>query len=273
VNHCAPNADFGSVVQGILSEQRGFAARPNPAFCAPMQLPEQTAEPAEQGAARISGRDHILRNWVAVVGLGVIALLAFAKLGEDVFEHETTVFDSTVRAWTLAHRWPPLTSFFQVVTTVGSVTPMVCYAVVGALLLWYRGRPFVASTILVAPAAAVAAYLILKNMFARSRPSGLGNILEGTYSFPSAHATSSAAICCTLAYVFWRERLVNGGTAFLIAIFIPVLVGASRVYLDVHWTTDILGGWSAGVLVAALSAALYHSNRHLQSRRSREGVE
>jgi undecaprenyl-diphosphatase len=231
--------------------------------------------PAERQASvpRPSGRDHVARNWAAVVSLGVLALLAFAKLGEDVFQHETTAFDSAVRQWVVTHQSPTAVVFFEVVSTIGSVTPMVCVALLGAVILLYRGRTLVASAVLVAPATAVAAYLTLKNLFTRVRPSGLGNILEGTYSFPSAHATSSSAICCTLAYVFWRERLVNGAAATLFAVFVPLVVGASRVYLDVHWTTDVLGGWSAGVLIAALSAALYNSSRHLQSRReSRVGV-
>ncbi|MEP6733646.1 MAG: phosphatase PAP2 family protein [bacterium] len=216
-------------------------------------------------------RDHALRNWAAVVILAMVGLVAFAKVGEDVFNHETTSFDAAVRAWVLAHRSPLLTQFFQTVTTLGSVTPLVCVAVGGALILLYRRRTIVASTVLVAPAVAVAGYLTLKNIFARARPSGLGNVIEGTYSFPSAHATSSSAICCTLAYVFWREHLVSGRLAVAFAALIPLLVGASRVYLDVHWTTDVLGGWSAGVIIAALSAALYNSSRHLQPRHRASG--
>lgn len=255
------------------SKRTGIAARPNHAFRSRMQPQEEAAHPVESVAAPPLRRDVALLNWTFVVSLGVIALLAFAKLGEDVFQHETTGFDTAVRTWVLSHQTPGLLRFFQVVTTVGSVTPMVFIAVAGALVLWYRGRTLVASTILVAPAAAVAAYLVLKNMFARTRPSGFGNILEGTYSFPSAHATSSSAVCCTLAYVFWRERLVSGAAAAVFAVLVPLLIGASRVYLDVHWATDILGGWSAGLIVAALSAAVYNSSEHLQSRQhSRRGV-
>jgi undecaprenyl-diphosphatase len=238
-----------------------------------MPIPTATDDPASREIGRTSGRDHVVRSWAAVVIFGVLALLAFAKLGEDVFEHETTTFDGVVRHWVVTHQSRPVSVFFQAVSTIGSVTPMICVAVLGAVVLLSRGKPHVASAVLVAPAAAVVAYLTLKSAFARARPSGLGNILEGTYSFPSAHATSSSAICCTLAYVFWRERLVNGATAVTFAIVVPLLVGASRVYLDLHWTTDVLGGWSAGVLIAALSAALYNSTRHLQRRRaSRTGV-
>ena len=147
---------------------------------------------------------------------------------------------------------------------------MVGYAMIAAFVLWLRGRPVVASTVLVAPAAAVAAYLGLKNVFARTRPSGIGNVIEGTYSFPSAHATTSSAICCTLAYVFWREQLVPGGAAILFAVLVPALVGTSRVYLDVHWATDVLGGWCAGLFIAALAAGLYDTSRRVRGRQLAE---
>lgn len=210
---------------------------------------------------------HWAHRWGVVVVLGIVALAAFTTLGEDVLHHETFAFDSAVRAWVLAHRPAPLQSFFLWVTTIGSVSPMVVYAIVGAFVLGFSGRPLVASTVLVAPAAAVVVYLGLKNVFARTRPTGIGTMLEGSYSFPSAHATTSAAICCTLAYVFWRERLVPGVAAMLVAVVVPLLVGTSRVYLDVHWATDVLGGWSAGLFIAALSAGLYHTSRRFRGRR------
>jgi undecaprenyl-diphosphatase len=66
----------------------------------------------------------------------------------------------------------------------------------------------------------------------------------------------SAAVCCTLAYLYWRAGLVRRGPALAVAILIPLVVGVSRIYLDVHWATDVLGGWSAGLPVAVLAAAL-----------------
>jgi undecaprenyl-diphosphatase len=214
---------------------------------------------------------HWARTWGVVVLLCVVALVAFAAIGEDVLHHQTSTLDNAVRNWVLAHRQASLLSFFSWVTRVGSVTPMVVYAIVGALVLWLRGRPLNASLVLVAPAAAVVAYLGLKQVFARTRPSGIGNVLEGTYSFPSAHATTSAAICCTLAYVFWRERLLSGPAAILVAVLVPLLVGASRVYLDAHWATDVFGGWSAGLFIAALSAGLYDASRRFYARRPLDG--
>jgi undecaprenyl-diphosphatase len=147
------------------------------------------------------------------------------------------------------------------------VNPLIGAATAAALYLAYRRRFLVALPVVVAPVLGVVAYVTLKDAFARARPSALATAIEGTYSFPSAHATSSSAICCTIAYVLWREHLVNDAVALLFGLLLPILVGLSRIYLDGHWTTDVLGGWSAGVLVAALSAALYDSIRHVQARR------
>lgn len=214
---------------------------------------------------------HWARDWGVAVALGILALVAFAAIGNAVLERRTFAIDTAVRAWVLAHRSGPVTALFTVITTLGSVTPMVVYSVIGAFALSRRARPLVASTVLVAPATAVVAYLGLKRVFARLRPSGIGNVIEGTWSFPSAHATTAAAICCTIAYVAWREGLVPGAVALVAAALVPLLVGASRVYLDAHWTTDILGGWSAGVCIAALSAVLYEVTCRIHARRQPSG--
>jgi undecaprenyl-diphosphatase len=238
-----------------------------------MPLREDTIVAPERGPEAPSGRDHVLRNWTAVIALAVIALLAFAALGEDVVERETSAVDLAVRSWVHAHQSQPMLACARILSVVGSVTPLIFVAIAAALYLLYRRRFLVTLPVLLAPALGVVAYVTLKNIFARARPSALAYAMEGTYSFPSAHATSSSAICCTLAYVFWREHLVNGTVALLVGVVVPLLVGLSRIYLDVHWTTDVLGGWSAGVLVATLAAALYNSIRHLQARRqpTREG--
>lgn len=82
-----------------------------------------------------------------------------------------------------------------------------------------------------------------------------------TYAFPSGHSTASAAIFGTASYVLYQEGMIPRPVAIAAASIAPLLVGASRVYLDVHWTTDVLGGWSVGGLVAALSAGVYERVR------------
>lgn len=207
------------------------------------------------------------RDVILAGALVPLALVAFVMLGTLVSRGATTAFDAHVRVIVLSHRSALPLTVFRWITTVGSVTPMVVYAIVCAVVLARRRQFHGASTLLLAPAGAVVAYLGLKNGFARNRSSGIGNIIEGTYSFPSAHATTSAAVCLALAYICWREGLLGGRFAVTVAVIPPALVGLSRVVLDVHWATDVIGGWVAGLCVASLAAVLYLLARRSGARR------
>ena len=228
------------------------------------------ADPDTRGSARpatgwAAWLHHISRDWFGAVLLGTVALLGFAKVGEDVFAHESTSFDGTVQRWFLAHQQPVAHQLFTWITIVGGITGMEIVALLGAAFFWYHGRRQVGASVLVVPVVAISLFNIIKRIYARPRPLGLGGPVDSTYSFPSGHATASAAVCCTLAYVLWREKIIRGNAALIIAIVVPLLVGLSRLYLNVHWTTDVLGGWCAGVFVAVLGAMLY---RRLGRRRA-----
>jgi membrane-associated phospholipid phosphatase len=207
----------------------------------------------------------LARDWTVSVIVAISGLLCVAKVMENVFEHESLTLDGKIQSWVLAHRVSVLDTFFHWVATVGDVTPMCGLAAAGAASLWYRGHRRAAVDVLLAPAIAVTLFAVAKQVYARPRPLGLGGIVPSSYSFPSGHSTASAAICCTLAYIYWREGLVGQRAALVFAILVPLLVGLSRVYTNVHWSTDVLGGWSAGLLIAIVSASLYERNGQRQA--------
>ena len=204
---------------------------------------------------------RFLKDWIVVVLVGTGALVGFAKVGGDVFAHESTSFDSAVQRWMLAHQVPLLHTVFLWITRFGGIMGMRVLALAGAVYLWYRGHRRVAAGVLVVPVVANALFEVMKRVYARPRPLGFGGRVDSSYSFPSGHATASAAVCCTLAYVLWREGFIGPRTALAFAVLAPLFVGVSRLYLNVHWATDVLGGWSVGLLIAALSAALYNHHR------------
>jgi undecaprenyl-diphosphatase len=189
-------------------------------------------------------------------------MAACAKLGEDVFNHESGPFDKPIRKWVLRHQVPILGAAFLAITKVASPGVIIPGTLAGAAWLSRRRGLPVAGAVMMSPAVAVAIFLGVKRIYRRKRPAGGKRLHQLTYAFPSGHSTASAAIFGTASYVLWREDMIPRGFAIAASTVAPLLVGASRVYLDVHWTTDVLGGWSVGGLVAALSAGVYERVRN-----------
>ena len=170
----------------------------------------------------------------------------------------TNAFDSGVRSLVLAHQNHVAHTFFLWASRIGSVSPFCWAEVVVSVLFAVRGRMRAAVSGLLAPSLAVLTYLSTKRFLPRLRPPSAAALHEATNSFPSAHATTSAAVCCTVAYLLWREDYLSARLALILATVPPLIIGVSRVYLDVHWSTDVIGGWIAGLVIAALARVAYN---------------
>ena len=198
---------------------------------------------------------------VLLIGVSTTAMAACAKIGEDVFNQEAGPFDEPIRNWVLAHQIPAVTDAFLVITRVASPSVIIPGTAALAAWLWWKRGLAIAGAVVMSPAVALAIFSVVKRIYRRKRPAGGARLHELTYAFPSGHAAAAAAVFGTASYVLWREDLLPRGAAEAFAGAGTLLVGASRVYLDVHWTTDVLGGWAVGSLVAALSAAVYERVR------------
>jgi len=205
---------------------------------------------------------------VLLIGVSTAAIAACAKVGEDVFNQEAGPFDEPIRNWVLAHQVPAVRDTFLVITRVAAPSVIIpCTAALGAWL-WRKRGLSIAGTVVMSPAVALAIFSAVKRIYRRKRPDAGARLHELTYAFPSGHAAAAAAVFGTASYVLWREGMLPRGAAEAFAGTGTLLVGASRVYLDVHWTTDVLGGWAVGTLVAALSAAVYERVR----KKTRAGI-
>ena len=179
---------------------------------------------------------------------------------------EPTSLDRAVRDWIMARQFAGLHRFFDVVSTVGGVSPLQWSGILLAIWLWSRGRRRAAFAVAVSPLLAMFTYSGVRRFITRNRPPSAAGLREATSSFPSAHSTTAAAVCCTVAYVLWRERLLSTPAAISLAIVPTFIIGLSRLYLDVHWTTDVIAGWIAGALIAALAATVYRRAEPVRSR-------
>lgn len=215
-----------------------------------------STSPTQREHAR-SWREKLLTFWTLIVIVSAFAIGVFADVGEDVAEQSTTAFDTSVRAWFVAHQNPTVYKIAFILTWVGSPLVMVILAIGAGLWFYRRSGRSKAGVIVAAPAIGGILSAAVKLMYGRARPAGGALLNERTFSFPSGHATTSAAVVVTLCYVLARERMISWPTAIVVGALVPLVVGITRLYLDVHWTTDVVGGWGVGLFVAALSAALY----------------
>ena len=203
----------------------------------------------------------LLTYWTLIALVSAFALAIFADVGEDVAENSTGPFDSAVRAWFLAHQNPVIYKIAYAITWLGAPTMMIILATAAGAWFYHRSGRSKAGIMVAAPAAGGLLSGGIKLLYGRARPAGAAVFNEYTFSFPSGHAATSAAVMVTLCYVLAREQIISWPTAIVVGGSVPLLVGISRLYLDVHWTTDVVGGWAVGLVVAAMSAALYERFR------------
>jgi len=175
--------------------------------------------------------------------------------------------NSTVRAWMLAHQNPIAHQAFAWASAVGSFRSVFWLGVLGAAYLVVIGRRRGVAACLLAPLLSLPVYTGIRRFYPHARPPSVAGLAEGTSSFPSAHTTASAAVYCTLAYVLWREGILPAPISLVVAVVMPLLVGVSRVYLDVHWAGDVIGGLVAGILIAAVARLVYNRSPAFSGRR------
>jgi undecaprenyl-diphosphatase len=185
-----------------------------------------------------------------------VLLFAFGLVAQEVSEGEPLTFDQNVM---LALRNPAnpsvpvgpawLQETARDVTSLGStiVLGIITFAVVGYLFL--ARRPAVAWLMLGAVLGGVAINNLLKYAFARPRPDFVTHAARVfTTSFPSGHATLSAITYLTMGALLARIHHSLAIRIYLmsVAVFLILLIGMSRIYLGVHYPTDVLGGWCIG---------------------------
>jgi undecaprenyl-diphosphatase len=194
--------------------------------------------------------------------IGAAALAAFLHLAnETVIEGETRDFDLRVLT---ALRLPGqphvpigpgwLLEAVRDLSALGSVAVLTLIALVVTGFALVRRRYAAAAATVVALGGGMLACQLLKTYFERARPPEIYREVEVIKtSFPSGHAMLSAVMFLTLAALLARTlpSPVQKAYAVGVAVLVTVVVGLSRIFLGVHWTTDVLAGWSIGAAWAS----------------------
>lgn len=204
---------------------------------------------------------------------GAVAALAgtygFAELASHMRRGSTQAFDDAVLRWLGAHRTPTLDAVMLEVTALGTGIVVLMTVVIAALFLWLTRHRQSAVLLGVTTAGGLLLNNLLKAGFGRPRPEV---IAWGTHamssSFPSGHAMNSVIVYGTVAYLAARLQKRGGARTLtlLVALVLIVLVCVSRLYLGVHYPSDVAAGlvigfaW-AGFCMATLEAIQLYSRR------------
>ncbi len=188
-----------------------------------------------------------------IVGIATTAaaLALFVWLSHELAGPEILRFDSSVR--NAVHAWasPGLTYFMRAITELGEAPFLIGLGVILVWRLAALGRRRAAVILVVAVAGAEALDGILKLLFRRVRPLAyFGLVQPVTYSFPSGHALVSTIFYGVLAAILTIREPSRARRAAIwtLAALAAGLIGLSRVYLGVHYPSDVLAGYAAAVI-------------------------
>ncbi|GAA3404959.1 phosphatase PAP2 family protein [Paenibacillus hodogayensis] len=193
--------------------------------------------------------------------LAGLLLVLFAGLAGTLGKSGPTPFDDAVGGWIRGLRSDGLTVFFKALSPLVSTTVFAVLLVVFAALFVFAFKKRLEPLLLIVNlAGAFGLYRVLKGVFERPRPPASDALIHAAgFSFPSGNALMSASFYGLVAYLLYRHwqkrKPAAAWTAVLIGAVLILLIGVSRVYLGVHYPTDIAAGFALGIAWMLVCAA------------------
>lgn len=191
-----------------------------------------------------------------------VALFVFARLASEMLEGDTLAFDRHLMmvlrspldvALPIGPRW--LRTAMVDLTALGGVSVLTVLTMIVAGYLLVGRKAVTALFVVVAVSGGAILSTLLKSQFARPRPDIVAHLVDvSTTSFPSGHAMNSAIVYLTLGALLARTQAERPPRIYIlsVAIGLTLAIGASRVYLGVHWPSDVASGWMVGAVWAIL---------------------
>lgn len=221
--------------------------------------------------AFIKNNQQLFRKLSLVFAMFLLASIGFAMLADEVHEGETLQYDKAILQAIHAQASPGLDTFFSVYTEIGGVMIVALITAIVVGYLWFTTRRYKAVLLFVAVGGAALANYTLKFIFERARPDLWTHIVDETsFSFPSGHAMGSSAFAFGIVAILWNTKWRI--PAMVIAGAYIVSIGFSRLYLGVHFPTDILAGWLLSLVWVAFIASFVYIRMHRKAK-LRQGMK
>lgn len=238
----------------------GTANGDDPRSAGPSPSPDEPVGPH----AHPAGLDHPLdhpasRSWGPVGAVVALALAAVAAVASAFVGVGPAAVDRMVLGEALDARSDPLTALAVAVTNLGSTAAMGVLAALTALVLLLRSHPYDAVFVLGNAAGASLLFSGIKRVLDRDRPPEVDRLVgAANESLPSGHATMAVAVIGSLVVLLWAGRSTSARVTMVTAAALWVgAVGLTRIYLGVHWFSDVVAGWLVGGAWLALCATIW----------------
>lgn len=201
-------------------------------------------------------KELIIKNYKWIIFF--LFFVIFLAIAEDVFEQEIFEFDSVVYNFLVNNRNEALNNFFKIITQFGSAIVLIIITIL--CVIFIRDKKY---KILVPANLLTIAIIniVLKNFFLRPRPNELRLIEETGYSFPSGHAMASTAFYGLLIYIVHEkvENKILRNTICIMLGLLILLISISRIYVGVHYTSDVIAGTCFSIAYLILITRLIKS--------------
>ena len=212
----------------------------------------------------------MIRRETLLVGGAIGAVLLFVAMAAAVRAGTFQALDRALIEGARAISTPALDRIMLIITSLGWGPLVVAECLAVSVWSWLRGDRVAAIALSTIGLSVVAATDLLKSGFGRARPDLLRHDLV-TFAFPSGHSMTALAVYGMLFAVLARRLPRARAVCWIAGVLVALLVGLSRVYLAVHWPTDVVGGWAFGGVLLCLGAlALLRWPHHHDAGRIRQ---
>jgi undecaprenyl-diphosphatase len=195
---------------------------------------------------------------VAGAGIAIACTWVFVTLASNVQSGATQAFDDAVMRWMGEHRIAWIERSLLEITALGTGLVVMMIVIIAALFLTATQHRFSAFLLLVASAGGLILNTILKSSFDRPRPQIFEWLTNPSgSSFPSGHAMGSAIVYFTVAYLIARleKRRWMRAVTIMVSLLLVLLISVSRLYLGVHYPSDVIAGMIIGLAWAGFCLA------------------
>lgn len=226
---------------------------------------------------------HVRGFWGAIAAfltlgfaIGAAAAAIFGSLATVVQGGFTQRFDENVLRWLAARRSPGMDEVMLEITSLGNGSVLVMLVAITSVFLWVTKHRWSVYLLILGVVGGKLLNTLLKEAFNRPRPDFLEHVDPvSSMSFPSGHAMASIIAYGSVAYLVSRLESTRGLriATWIVATLLILGIGVSRMYLGVHYPSDVIGGFLAGLAWIAFVAAMLSAIRFFAPRRPETHAE